>query len=62
VDERGPSGESVASLASTVLDEEAARQAAQEKAREQIIFPDDLLPGVKPSSCPCAKDCAWGDG
>jgi len=28
------------------LDEEAARQAAQERAREQVIFPDDLLPGV----------------
>ena len=40
------SGDSVASLAATVLDEEAARQAAQEKAREQVIFPDDLLPGV----------------
>src|SRR5258705_9717874 len=37
---------SVASLAATVLDEESARQAAQERAREQIIFPDDLLPGV----------------
>jgi ABC-type branched-subunit amino acid transport system ATPase component/predicted MFS family arabinose efflux permease len=46
VDERDTSGGSVASLAATVLDEEAARQAAQEKAREQIIFPDDLLPGV----------------
>src|SRR3954452_20406782 len=38
---------SVASLAATVLDEEAARQAAQALAREQIIFPDDLLPGVQ---------------
>jgi hypothetical protein len=46
VDERGPSGDSVASLAATVLDEEAARQAAQEEARERVIFPDDLLPGV----------------
>ena len=33
-------------MAATVLDEEASRQAAQDKAREQIIFPDDLLPGV----------------
>jgi ABC-type branched-subunit amino acid transport system ATPase component/predicted MFS family arabinose efflux permease len=40
------SSDSVASLAATVLDEEAARQAAQEHAREQVIFPDDLLPGV----------------
>jgi ABC-type branched-subunit amino acid transport system ATPase component/predicted MFS family arabinose efflux permease len=46
VDERAPTGGSVASLAATVLDEEAARQAAQEQARAQIIFPDDLLPGV----------------
>ena len=46
MDERDTSGGSVASLAATVLDEEAARQAAQDKAREQVIFPDDLLPGV----------------
>jgi hypothetical protein len=39
-------GVSAATLAATVLDEEAARQAAQERAREQVIFPDDLLPGV----------------
>ena len=38
--------DSAASLAATVLEEEAARQAAQDKAREQVIFPDDLLPGV----------------
>jgi ABC-type branched-subunit amino acid transport system ATPase component/predicted MFS family arabinose efflux permease len=37
---------SAAALASAVLEEEAARQAAQARAREQIIFPDDLLPGV----------------
>jgi hypothetical protein len=35
-----------ASLAAAVLDEEAARQDAQSRAREQVIFPDDLLPGV----------------
>jgi ABC-type branched-subunit amino acid transport system ATPase component/predicted MFS family arabinose efflux permease len=29
-----------------VLEEEATRQAAQDKAHEQVIFPDDLLPGV----------------
>ncbi|HEY2429442.1 MAG TPA: MFS transporter, partial [Acidimicrobiales bacterium] len=39
-------GASVAALAATVLDEESSRHAAQDKAREQIIFPDDLLPGV----------------
>jgi ABC-type branched-subunit amino acid transport system ATPase component/predicted MFS family arabinose efflux permease len=35
-----------ASLAAAVLDEEAARQAAQERARQPVIFPDELLPGV----------------
>jgi ABC-type branched-subunit amino acid transport system ATPase component/predicted MFS family arabinose efflux permease len=37
---------SAASLVAAVLDEEAARQAAQARAKEQVIFPDDLLPGV----------------
>ena len=35
-----------AALAAAVLDEEAARQDAQARAPEQVIFPDDLLPGV----------------
>jgi ABC-type branched-subunit amino acid transport system ATPase component/predicted MFS family arabinose efflux permease len=35
-----------AALAAAVLEEEAARQAAQARAKEQVIFPDDLLPGV----------------
>jgi ABC-type branched-subunit amino acid transport system ATPase component/predicted MFS family arabinose efflux permease len=38
--------ESAAALAATVLEEEDAREAAQKRAREQVIFPDDLLPGV----------------
>jgi ABC-type branched-subunit amino acid transport system ATPase component/predicted MFS family arabinose efflux permease len=37
---------SAAALVSAVLDEEAARQEAQAHSREQVIFPDDLLPGV----------------
>ncbi|MDZ4824922.1 MAG: MFS transporter [Actinomycetota bacterium] len=36
-----------AALAAAVLDEEEAREAAQAKSREQVIFPDDLLPGVQ---------------
>jgi ABC-type branched-subunit amino acid transport system ATPase component/predicted MFS family arabinose efflux permease len=36
-----------AHLAATVLEEEAARQEAQARAKEQVIFPDDLLPGVQ---------------
>ena len=35
-----------ASLAAAVLDEEAARQEAQARSKEQVIFPDELLPGV----------------
>jgi ABC-type branched-subunit amino acid transport system ATPase component/predicted MFS family arabinose efflux permease len=36
-----------AALAAAVLDEEAARQAVQARAKEQVIFPDDMLPGVE---------------
>src|SRR5262249_47548720 len=36
----------VAALAAAVLDEDEARQEAEERAQEQVIFPDDLLPGV----------------
>ena len=36
---------SVASLAAGVLDEEARREAST-KARDEVVFPDDLLPGV----------------
>jgi len=42
----GTSG-NAASLAAAVLDEEAARQEAQARAKEQVIFPDDMLPGVE---------------
>ncbi|HEY7105279.1 MAG TPA: ABC transporter, partial [Acidimicrobiia bacterium] len=41
-----PGDGSAAALASAVLEEEDAREAAQKRAREQVIFPDDLLPGV----------------
>src|SRR5215471_1135262 len=36
----------VAALAAAVLDEEGAREEAEARAKEQVIFPDDLLPGV----------------
>ncbi|HEX4777600.1 MAG TPA: ATP-binding protein [Acidimicrobiia bacterium] len=36
----------VAALATAVLEDEAARQRAQAVAKEQILFPDELLPGV----------------
>jgi ABC-type branched-subunit amino acid transport system ATPase component/predicted MFS family arabinose efflux permease len=45
-DQRVERGDGVAALAAAVLDEEEARQAAKARRREQVIFPDDLLPGV----------------
>ena len=42
----GGSG-NAASLAAAVLDEEAARQEAQARAKQQVIFADDMLPGVE---------------
>jgi ABC-type branched-subunit amino acid transport system ATPase component/sugar phosphate permease len=45
-DEAAGGSGNAASLAAAVLDEEAARQAAQARAKEQVIFPDDMLPGV----------------
>ena len=44
-DERVGEG-SAAALAATVLEEEDARELAHKRAREQVIFPDELLPGV----------------
>ena len=37
---------SVAALTGTVLDEEAARQAAQAASEQEVLFADELLPGV----------------
>jgi len=36
-----------AALAAAVLDEEASRQAFQARSKEQVIFADDMLPGVE---------------
>jgi ABC-type branched-subunit amino acid transport system ATPase component/predicted MFS family arabinose efflux permease len=47
VDEAASGSGTAASLAAAVLDEEAARQEAQARAKEQVIFPDDMLPGVE---------------
>jgi ABC-type branched-subunit amino acid transport system ATPase component/predicted MFS family arabinose efflux permease len=43
-DEGGAGG--AAALAATVIAEDEAREEAQAQARDQVIFPDDLLPGV----------------
>ena len=46
-DERvGARGGEAAQLAVAVLDAEAEREAQQAAAQEQVLFADDLLPGV----------------
>jgi ABC-type branched-subunit amino acid transport system ATPase component/predicted MFS family arabinose efflux permease len=50
----------VAALAATVLDEEAARQAEQQST--EILFADDLLPGVKSEGISIRKGLAMGGG
>ena len=55
----GTSG-NAASLAAAVLDEEAARQAAQARAKEQVIFPDEMLPGVESATVSLPQAFAKG--
>ena len=56
--ETGPGD--MAALAATVLDEEAARQAEQESS--EVLFADDLLPGVKSEGISLKKGLAMGGG
>ncbi len=50
----------MAALAATVLDEEAARQAEQQST--EVLFADDLLPGVKSEGISLKKGLAMGGG
>ncbi len=56
--ETGPGD--MAALAATVLDEESARQAEQESS--EVLFADDLLPGVKSEGISLKKGLAMGGG
>ena len=56
----GGQEDSAASLATTVLAEEAARHA--EGQTDQVLFPDDLLPGVKSEGISLRKGLAMGGG
>ena len=56
----GPTPAGMASLAATVLDEEAARHAEQESS--EVLFADDLLPGVKSEGLSLKKGLAMGGG
>ncbi|MEC9448869.1 MAG: MFS transporter [Actinomycetota bacterium] len=56
----GGQEDSAASLATTVLAEEAARHA--EGQADQVLFPDDLLPGVKSEGISLRKGLAMGGG
>ena len=64
VEEPGAADESTpgdaASLAASVLAEEAARHAEQESS--QVLFPDDLLPGVRSEGISLKKGLAMGGG
>ena len=51
---------SAASLSAAVLAEEAARHA--EGQADQVLFPDDLLPGVKSEGISLRKGLAMGGG
>jgi ABC-type branched-subunit amino acid transport system ATPase component/predicted MFS family arabinose efflux permease len=55
----GGSG-NAASLAAAVLEEEAARQEAQARAKEQVLFPDDMLPGVESEAVTFREGLAKG--
>ena len=57
-DETASSG--VTALAATVLDEEAARQAEHQSS--EVLFADDLLPGVKSEGITLKKGLAMGGG
>ena len=57
-DETASSG--VTALAATVLDEEAARQAEHQSS--EVLFADDLLPGVKSEGISLMKGLAMGGG
>jgi len=56
----GGQKDSAASLSATVLAEEAARQAEEQAG--QVLFPDDLLPGVKSEGISLRKGLAMGGG
>ena len=51
---------SASSLTAAVLDEEAARQASQAERSADVIFADDLLPGVGSDEMPLATGRAAG--
>ena len=54
----GPVG--AAALAATVLDEEARREARQEAS--EVLFADELLPGVKSEGIKLRKGLRMGGG
>ena len=58
--EEGDGTQSAAALAATVLEEEAARQAAN--VREEILFADELLPGVQSEPLSLKQGLAMGGG
>ena len=56
----GTAEEDTAALTATLLSEESARRGAQARAGEQVLFADDLLPGVGDEEMPLREGLAMG--
>ena len=56
----GTAEDDTAALTATLLSEESARRGAQARAGEQVLFADDLLPGVGEEEVPLREGLAMG--
>lgn len=56
----GTAEDDTAVLTATLLSEESARRGAQARASEQVLFADDLLPGVGDEEVPLREGLAMG--
>ena len=56
----GTPGDNTAALTAALLAEESVRRDAQARAAEQVLFADDLLPGVGDEEMPLRKGLAMG--
>ena len=59
-DEASGGGDDAATLTEALLAEESARHEAQARAGEQVLFADDLLPGVGDEEMPLRQGLAMG--
>ncbi len=59
-DDRASHSDDAAALTAALLKEESARHDAQARASEQVLFADDLLPGVGDEEIPLRQGLAMG--